>query len=66
MQVYSIHDIKPKKTRLVGKREFLEFLFEHGSEFASAHELGFAIENYGPRIIKGQYVVTMHDTDKLG
>lgn len=66
MQVYSIHDIKAKKTRLVGKRDFLEFLFEHGSEFASAHELGFAIENHGPRTIKGQFVVTMHDTDDLG
>lgn len=65
MQVYSIHDIKAKKTRLVGKRTFLEFLFEHGSELMSAHELVFAIENHGPRTVAGQYVVTMHDTDDL-
>lgn len=66
MQVYSIHDIRAKKTELVGKRTLLEFLFEHGTEFESAHKLNFAIDNHGARTINGQYVVTMHDTDNLG
>ncbi|WP_274644626.1 hypothetical protein [Pseudomonas serbica] len=66
MHLYTIHDISTNRTKLVGEREFVEFLIERGNEFQSAHALQFAIQNHGPRMVNGQFMITMHDTVKLG
>lgn len=65
MRAYSVHCKKRNITQVLGRYDTLKLLMTTDTGDKSAHDIMFAIDEYGPQMIADQYLITSHDISNL-